>query len=216
MAQQSSRQALAIAPPPSVVSHAEAFYERHRVRMIYEGSDGDATRGLYAELAGYGPTGLVAVNLFRAQKCSARAKIYHHGHYSTLAYGRKNWSLEQLAALLEQTDGLGFRWGWGEDTDAERYPWVLYVDLPTGQVSFHALERGAGPDYPGGWDGVVDASAERIIAWVNLILHPAAVSALPLTLAAAAVHEQIPLIAAVAVRHVPTRRRGTTRRKHWR
>jgi hypothetical protein len=201
---------LKVAPPPSVVSHAEAFYERHRVQMIYEGSDGEATQALYAELAGYGPTGLVALNLFRAQKCAARAALFPTGpHYAVLAAGRKKWALEQLVARLVQTDGLGFTWGWGDDPTSERYPWVLYVELPTGQVRFPAIARGEGPDYPGGWDGVVDASAERILAWVDGVLHPGIVGPAALVLAAAAVHAQAPLVAA-------RRRRATTRRKHWR
>jgi hypothetical protein len=40
---------------------------------IYEGSDGKATIALYQQLSVLGPAGIVAVNLFRAQKCSARA-----------------------------------------------------------------------------------------------------------------------------------------------
>jgi hypothetical protein len=37
-------------------------------------------------------------------------------------------------------------------------------------VSFHAGERGAGPDYPGDWDGVPGKSAARIIDWSALLL----------------------------------------------
>ena len=43
-------------------------------RDIYHGSDGAATTAYYNELSKRGPIGLVAVNLFRASKCSARAK----------------------------------------------------------------------------------------------------------------------------------------------
>lgn len=157
-----------------VVNAAERDYETNRVMLIFDGSDGDATRALYDELAALGPVGLVAVNLFRAQKCSARAKIYHRGHYSTLAYGRKNWSLEQLADILvAHGEMLGYRFGWGVDTANDRYPWVLYVDLPQGQVSFHSLVRGVGPDYAGAWDGIVGASTGRILRFVNTVLHPA-------------------------------------------
>jgi len=154
------------------VATAEATYEHNRVRLIYEGSDGDATRALYDELAAKGPLGIIAVNLFRAQKCSARAKIYRTGHYSTLAYGRKNWSLDQLAAVLNAADAPCFRWGWGTDSLTIKFPWVLYVDLPQGQVSFHAAVKGEGPMYPGAWDGVEDASTDRILAFVDAILHP--------------------------------------------
>jgi hypothetical protein len=170
-----------------VVDAAEHDYEANRVFMIFAGSDGDATRALYDELAGYGIIGLVAVNLFRAQKCSARAKVYHHGKYSTLAYGRKNWSLGKLTGWLSATDGLGYAWGWKLDPTSERYPWVLYVDLPQGQVSFHAPTRGVGPDYAGAWDGIVDASTGRILRFVNAILHP---TAPPLALVPRVTHER--------------------------
>jgi len=201
----------------AVVAAAERDYEAHRAEMIFAGSDGDATRALYNELAGCGPLGFVAIQLFRAQKCSARAKVYHRGHYSTLAYGRKNWSLEQLTTLLMTTNAQGdvwgcghpdptardpwvlrivlplpqgpvtvttthalpYPWGWGVDAANERYPWVLYVDLPHGQVSFHAVTRGLGPDYAGAWDGIVDASTGRILRFVNTVL---AVPSPPLTL----------------------------------
>jgi hypothetical protein len=155
----------------AAIAAGEEFYERHRVRMIYEGSDGDATRALYDELAAKGPIGIVAVNLFRAQKCSARAKVYHSGHYATLAYGRKGWSLDRLVDVLLTSPDVGLRFGWGRDPDSPQIPWVLYIDLPQGQVSFHALVKGNGPMYPAAWDGVPDASAERIIAFVNSVLH---------------------------------------------
>lgn len=48
--------------------------------------------------------------------------------------------------------------------------WVLYVDLPTGQVSFHAPERGAGPNYPGKWNGVRGVSGERIVCWCQSLI----------------------------------------------
>ena len=42
--------------------------------------------------------------------------------------------------------------------------WVLYVELPAGQVSFHSPTRGTGPDYTRDWDQQ-HASEERIIAF---------------------------------------------------
>lgn len=50
---------------------------------------------------------------------------------------------------------------------------ILYVDLPSGQVSFHSPTRGDGPDYDGAWDEIKDASRERIIAAIDrLVEHP--------------------------------------------
>lgn len=141
------------------------------VVRIYQGSDGDATLALYAALEQRGDIGRIAVNLFRAQKNSARAKVYRGGGYKGKAYDRKQWAMGNLAAILEQhAAAAGLRWGWGTDPKQPYHNQVLYIDLPTGQVSFHTDQRGAGPDYPGTWDGVRDMAAERICRWVALLL----------------------------------------------
>ncbi len=137
---------------------------------VYAGSNGELTKRYYAELTARGPLGIVAVNLFRAQKCSARAKKYRGGirgvgSYRDMAYERKEWSLKNLcAALAEHGAALGISYGWKQDPAQPFHSWVLYVDLPQGQVSFHAGERlGDGPDYTSDWDGQ-HKSAERILA----------------------------------------------------
>jgi hypothetical protein len=147
------------------------------VQAIYDGSDGEATKALYARLAAHAELGLVATNLFRAQKSSARAKVYRggvrgQGSYRSMAYGRKNWAMTNLCTVLaDHATELGMVYGWQRDAHTEGYAWVLYVELPTGQVSFHAPTRGAGPDFPGTWDGVRGASADRIVRWCQAILN---------------------------------------------
>jgi hypothetical protein len=146
---------------------------------VYYGSDGDATRELYKELDKLGPVGVVAMNLMRACKASERAKKYRGGirglgRYKDMAYEKKQWSMNNLcSALTCNGDSLGIRFGWKKDPDQEAkgdpHVWVLYVDLPTGQVSFHTAGRGEGPDYPGDWDHS-PKSAERIIAWTSMLL----------------------------------------------
>ena len=142
---------------------------------IYHGSDGQATRYLYALLETRGECGRVALNLFRAQKCSSRAKVYHGGirggsSYRDMAYDRKQWSMENLCKILtDKAEELGILWGWKLDPGQTFHRWVLYVDIPTGQVSFHTASRGQGPDYVGDWDGA-HASAERIIKWVESLI----------------------------------------------
>lgn len=128
------------------------------VREIYDGSDAAATKTLYGRLSLCGPLGLIAVDLFRAQKSSARAKLYRGGvrgigSYRDLAYERKEWSLNQLCTALEQQDGKNnnIRWGWKEDPVVPfgNLPsWVLYVDLPfvigdPALMSAAALDSGA-------------------------------------------------------------------------
>ncbi len=143
---------------------------------VYNGSDGEVTKAFYAELEKLGVIGIVALNLFRAQKCSERVKKYRggngHGRYKDQAYERKSWSMGLLCkALQDHGKVLGITWGWGLDGSQDNFaPWVLYVDLPQGQVSFHALSRGAGPDYDGKWDGSVGSSPVRIIGFCDRIL----------------------------------------------
>ncbi|MDQ2084777.1 hypothetical protein RA307_31750 [Xanthobacteraceae bacterium Astr-EGSB] len=141
------------------------------VVAVYTGSDGDATKALYGRLEQRGPIGAIAVNLFRACKASERAKVYRGRGYRGAAYDRKGWALDNLCTALAQYNGvLGSPWGWGVDHAQPVHCFVLYVDLPTGQVSFHSAARGEGPDYPGQWDGVRGASADRICRWCARLL----------------------------------------------
>lgn len=147
-----------------------------RVLAAYNGSDAGRTRSLYAGLASFGPAGSLAVNLMRAQKTSARAKVYRGGdsggRYSAQAYEAKEWAMGNLCQILvEQADALGIVWGWQTDPGAAYHAQVLYVVLPDlGQASFHTLARGAGPEFPGTWDGVRGKSAERILRFAAGIL----------------------------------------------
>lgn len=130
------------------------------ITAVYTGSDGEATRALYAKLEAIGPSGAIAMNLFRACKASARAKVYSR-RFRGSAYDKKQWSMDNLCRVL-LADDQTIVWGWGRDEKTVGFENVLYVDLPEGQVSFHTDRRGDGPDYPGEWDGVRDRSAARI------------------------------------------------------
>lgn len=158
--------------PDHAAPTSSGAFPLERLVRIYEGSDGTATQGLYGELMALGPAGVVATNLFRAQKCSARAKDYRGGNargsYRDQAYQRKQWSMDNLGKALAQHDArLGIAWGWKRDPAQAYHVWVLYIDLPdVGQVSFHTDRRGTGPDYAGAWDGVRGASPDRILRWI--------------------------------------------------
>lgn len=137
------------------------------VSRVYLGSDGEETKALYARLKAFGPMGNVAINLFRAHKASSRAKVYRGRSYRGAAYDKKQWSVDNLCtALAERGEALGIRWGWGIDEEQPFHRHVVYIDLPTGQVSFHAAVRGNGPDYPDKWDGVRDRGSDRILRWI--------------------------------------------------
>lgn len=145
------------------------------VSAIYNGSDGEATKALYAKLEALGARGIVAMNLFRAMKCSARAKVYRGGNgqgsYRSQAYGRKQWSIDNLCrAMVNHDEILKMTWGWGRDEKAIGFESVLYVELPVGQVSFHSERRADGPDYKGQWDGAKKTGPERVCRWVSRVL----------------------------------------------
>lgn len=132
--------------------------------------------------------GHVAVNLFRACKASERAKVYRggqrgNGSYRGMAYDRKQWAMDNLCRALGEHAGiLGISWGWGTDDKQPMHRDVLYVDLPTGQVSFHTAGRGKGPDYLHQWDGVPGQGPDRVCRWVARVLaqEPLAASEPPL------------------------------------
>lgn len=144
------------------------------VMQVFEGSDGQATKDLYVELEMKGPEGVIAINLFRACKCSWRAKKYYRKVFTGLAYGRKVWSLQNLCdALAQHGEALGFVWGWKKDHAQAVHCWVLYVDIPgIGQASFHNSERldvAKRRDYKGEWHGL-RMSHKFIVAYVIRVL----------------------------------------------
>lgn len=146
-------------------------------QKVFDGSDGSITVEYYKLLASKGPIGKLAVALFRAQKCSERAKKYRRGSYRRDAYDRKTWSIGELIKVLEQHPNnvaqYGVRWGWKQDPNVifDGGPsWVFYCDIPTGQVSFHVRDRGQGKAYEGEWDGVRGISQKRVIDFCNQII----------------------------------------------
>ncbi|EQB31971.1 hypothetical protein [Sphingobium ummariense] len=154
----------------------EPSFDLATVMATYGGSDGKRTLALFEELQARGPIGIVALNLFRACKNSERAKTYRggirgRGSYRSMAYDRKGWAIDNLCSVLaEHAEALEIAWGWGVDCDTTGFNQVLYVEIATGQVSFHSPRRGAGPDYAGEWDGVRGQASTRICCFVADIL----------------------------------------------
>lgn len=73
-----------------------------------------------------------------------------------------------VAHACELATACGINFGWRVDGDGP-VSWVVYFDLPVGQVSFHQSFRGSGPDYGGAWDGQVGASPARVAAEIARI-----------------------------------------------
>lgn len=139
-----------------------------RAYATFYQNDGQVTQAYYAEMNTFGHEGQLAVALFRAQKRSDAAKRYRGRSFRGEAYEVKNWSLGEICRLLSGPDH-NFVWGWKRDPNTPGFEWVLYVELPTGQVSFHSASRLAGPDYRGEWDGQKGASTQRIIDFCNQV-----------------------------------------------
>ncbi len=116
---------------------------RSQVSQAYFGSNAQLTIALMDALLCSGPDGELAVLLFKAQKASTRAKKYRGrsatgDSYRDLAYNRKTDSLLALADFLDASGGEC--WGWKIDDKAgHANKWVLYIDLPNGQVRGHGL-----------------------------------------------------------------------------
>ena len=154
--------------------------DRAFATRAYYGSSGPMTTMLYQHLEAIGPVGFLAVNLLRACKTSERAKKYRggdgRGSYRSQSYSTKEWAIGNICSVLKSNKIEGIeRWGWGIDGKLQAledpHHHVLYVDLPTGQVSFHTGTRKLDcPDYPGEWDGVVGKGADRILRYVGRLL----------------------------------------------
>jgi hypothetical protein len=141
---------------------------------VFLGSDGEVTKNYYLQLKEKGPLGELAVAVFRAQKCSSRAKAYTRHSWTQDAYQRKVWSIGEIIKVLLSEPAImeanKINWGWKKDPNVifdDAPSWVFYCDLPTGQVSFHCKERGDGKDYDKEWDGVRNAGTIRIMKFCN-------------------------------------------------
>jgi hypothetical protein len=148
------------------------------VRECYRGSAGKKTMALFDRLRLFGPNGELAILLFRAMKASSRAKVYRGkadsgDSYRKLAYDKKGDTIKQLAEFLDEAGCGSSVFGWKIDEQAEHQNrWVFYVELSTGQVSFHSPTRHEGPTFDGQWDGSGE-SEERIIRFCEEVLEEA-------------------------------------------
>ena len=84
------------------------------------------------------------------------------------AYRERNQLAQVVAAMA---DRLGYRVGLGHDPEAgDKWP-VPFVDLPTGQVSWHIKKADLWrlwPEYAGAWDGHAKGEAEMRLKMMML------------------------------------------------
>lgn len=142
--------------------------------MIFNQQNGDVTKAYYAKLNGMGLAGQLAVALFRAQKRSTAAKKYRGRRFTRDAYEVKNWSLSEICRIAGCMSAFESSpvWGWKRDPATPGYEWVLYVELPTGQCSFHSPDRLNGPDFTGDWDSRIP-SQTAITRYCDSVWEPA-------------------------------------------
>lgn len=136
------------------------------VWRIYNGSDGSRTRKLYSTLKKFGVYGELAALCLAAQKTSDRAKEYR-GDYKGMSYDKKGEKLRAICDLLESL-GDTLNWGWGTDHTAY-CEHVLYIDLPTGQVSWHSPGKYSDKIYNDEWDGT-PYSRQRVVEFARNVL----------------------------------------------
>jgi hypothetical protein len=96
---------------------------------------------------------------------------FARSNYSRARDAQANdYSVKSLAidAACHWATKAGINFGWKEEPD--HVPFVVYFDLPSGQVSFHCPVRGFGPDYLGAWDGQQGQSKTRIEEAIRMVL----------------------------------------------
>jgi len=152
------------APEPTEVEIERAA--KATAKEVFDGSDGRLTVAYYRRLSTLGINGVIAMNLFRASKTSARAKQYRGRRFRGASYEVKNYSLFNLCESLKNSS---LTWGWKRDPNTPGYEWVLYVELPNGQVSYHSSIRGSGPEYQFDWDGQRETTS-RVLAYCDHLL----------------------------------------------
>jgi hypothetical protein len=97
------------------------------------------------------------IMVVRAIRRFARANYWRSREAIANDYGVKNLAID---AACHWATEAGTSFGW--KVEGGHVPFVVYFDLPTGQVSFHCKVRGQGPNYSGQWDGQVGQSQARI------------------------------------------------------
>lgn len=110
---------------------------------------------------------------YREYRTETPSKYAYHAYQNSRTAGRNDYSkkggaLERAAAAAMICGTVA---GWRSNTGGDpRLPYLVYFDLATGQVSFHSETDCGLPPYEGEWDGVRNASRERIEAAIDAYL----------------------------------------------
>ena len=106
------------------------------------------------ELESEGPIGRLASLLYRALNACMLVDLYENvapllgeppGGCPQTILERK---MHETAALLSGSSDYCFvPWGWKRDDRCRESPWVMVIELPTGNVQCWVPHRGTGPSY---------------------------------------------------------------------
>ena len=125
------------------------MYENtNRVDMAFCMSDAPLSRSLCRDLDSKGPIGQLASLLFKAEKAAMQAKSYV-GKAPVSGRPYRNYSQDRMREMLAKAVSLldahavamGVTWGWSRNDAPGKPPWILCIDLPTGQVTYRVQER---------------------------------------------------------------------------
>ena len=116
-------------------------------------SDAPASRRLCKELDAMGPIGQLASLLFKAEKAYGQMKSYQ-GTAPVSGRPYRGYSQDRLKEMLSKAVillgahalSMGISWGWKANNKPNEPPWLLCINLPTGQVIYRLPYRSNGPD----------------------------------------------------------------------
>ena len=130
--------------------------ETIRVVKAFYGYDAMAIQDVKARLKAGGLKGELADLLFEAERTDLNAGVCRTTPAcSWTSRHRRKWdrwirALKALVSFLDRSASqLGIHWGWQEHENQTGPFWVVFIDLPTGQVFYSAPERLTDHQYEG-------------------------------------------------------------------
>lgn len=104
-----------------------------------------------------------AADATRYSEYNDRSEYRWHNYHASRSARQRDYAekSQSIAHACNAAGEAGIVFGWAPSLQ-EDVPWIVYFDLPTGQMSFHCNKRGQGPEYGGNWDGLKDEGTNRV------------------------------------------------------